>query len=178
MTSGDAARLVAARVRAGLLRIRGATIGSRTKVAGRVTVPRPRGLSCGTRCEIEHDVFLKLATSEARLTLGDYVFLGRGCEIDVALSVSIGDHSLLAPNVFVTDHSHNIGRESTIAAQGVTSRGVTIGRDVWIGTGSVILAGVTIGDGAVIGANSVVNADVPPYAIMVGAPARFVRERS
>jgi virginiamycin A acetyltransferase len=52
-----------------------------------------------------------------------------------------------------------------------------IGNDVWIGCNSTILRGVTIGDGAVIGANSLVNKDVPPYAVVVGSPARLVKFR-
>lgn len=58
------------------------------------------------------------------------------------------------------------------------SRGDTIvGNDVWIGTEAMILPGVTIGDGAVIGARAVVAADVPPYAVVVGNPARVARLR-
>lgn len=53
----------------------------------------------------------------------------------------------------------------------------TIGNDVWIGCNSTILRGVRIGDGAVIGANSLVNKDVPPYAIVVGSPARIIKYR-
>ena len=54
---------------------------------------------------------------------------------------------------------------------------VIIGNDVWIGRDALILSGVTIGDGAVIGARSVVSKDVPPYAIVAGNPARFIRKR-
>ncbi len=53
-----------------------------------------------------------------------------------------------------------------------------IGHDVWIGHNAVILSTVRfIGNGAVIGAGAIVNQDVPPYAIMVGNPARVVRYR-
>ena len=52
-----------------------------------------------------------------------------------------------------------------------------IGNDVWIGCNSTILRGVKIGDGAVIGANSLVNKNVPPYAVVVGSPARIVKYR-
>ncbi|MCA1952927.1 MAG: CatB-related O-acetyltransferase [Hyphomicrobiales bacterium] len=52
-----------------------------------------------------------------------------------------------------------------------------IGNDVWIGREAVILPGVTIGDGAIIGAHAVVSRAVPPYAIVVGNPARVTRLR-
>lgn len=54
---------------------------------------------------------------------------------------------------------------------------VTIGNDVWIGAQAMIAGGVSVGDGAVIGARSVVTKDVPPYAIVVGTPARVLRLR-
>lgn len=54
---------------------------------------------------------------------------------------------------------------------------VIIGNDVWIGTEAMIMSGVTIGDGAVIGARSLVTRNVPPYAIVAGNPAQFIRNR-
>ncbi len=60
---------------------------------------------------------------------------------------------------------------------GFSKGDVVIGSDVWIGQGAVILSGVTIGDGAVIGAAAVVASDVPPYAVMIGNPARILRYR-
>jgi acetyltransferase-like isoleucine patch superfamily enzyme len=44
-----------------------------------------------------------------------------------------------------------------------------------IGSGSTILSNVTIGENAIIGAGSVVTKDVPPNAIVVGNPAKFLR---
>jgi acetyltransferase-like isoleucine patch superfamily enzyme len=54
---------------------------------------------------------------------------------------------------------------------------VEIGSDVWVGAGAKILSGVKIGDGAAVGANALVLADVPPYAIAVGNPARVLKMR-
>lgn len=54
---------------------------------------------------------------------------------------------------------------------------VSIGDDVWIGHGAIVLPGRSIGTGAVVGAGSVVTKDVPPYAIVVGNPARVLRPR-
>lgn len=67
---------------------------------------------------------------------------------------------------------------AALAALKEQSRGDTIvGNDVWIGHEALILPGVRIGDGAIIGARAVVAADVPPYAVVVGNPARVVRQR-
>jgi acetyltransferase-like isoleucine patch superfamily enzyme len=58
------------------------------------------------------------------------------------------------------------------------SKGPTrIGNDVWIGFGATILSGVIVGDGAIIGARAVVTADVSPYAVVAGNPARVIRHR-
>ena len=54
---------------------------------------------------------------------------------------------------------------------------ILIGSDVWIGADAVLMGGVHIGSGAVIGAGAVVAKDVPPYAVVVGNPARIVRYR-
>ena len=53
----------------------------------------------------------------------------------------------------------------------------TLGDDVWIGQGAYVRAGVSIGAGAIVGARATVVRDVPPYAVVVGTPARVVRLR-
>lgn len=65
------------------------------------------------------------------------------------------------------------GKDGHPASKGVTK----IGNDVWIGVRAIVLSGVTIGDGAVIGAGAVVTADVAPYAIVAGNPAKVIRYR-
>lgn len=58
------------------------------------------------------------------------------------------------------------------------SRGDTVvGNDVWIGDGALVMPGIRIGDGAIVGAGAVVAADVPPYAVVAGNPARVVKMR-
>ncbi|MGO1975424.1 MAG: CatB-related O-acetyltransferase [Propionibacteriaceae bacterium] len=52
-----------------------------------------------------------------------------------------------------------------------------IGNDVWFGYQAIVMPGVQIGDGAIIAAGAVVTADVPPYTIVGGNPARPIRQR-
>lgn len=54
---------------------------------------------------------------------------------------------------------------------------ITIENDVWVGAMSTIMSGVRISSGAVVGSQSVVTKDVPPYAIVVGNPAKIVKYR-
>lgn len=52
---------------------------------------------------------------------------------------------------------------------------VVIEEDVWIGSRVTILMGVTVGRGSTIAAGAVVNKDVPPYSIVGGVPAKFIK---
>jgi hypothetical protein len=52
---------------------------------------------------------------------------------------------------------------------------VVIGRGAFLGVGSIVLMGVTVGEHAYVGAGAVVTADVAPYTLVVGNPARPVR---
>ena len=61
----------------------------------------------------------------------------------------------------------------------VNQRQLTIGSDVWIGAYAFINCSKvkSIGDGAIIGSGAVVIEDVPPYAVVVGVPAKIKRYR-
>lgn len=50
-----------------------------------------------------------------------------------------------------------------------------IENNVWIGDNVVVLPGCTIGEGSIVGANAVVTADIPPYSVAVGNPARVIK---
>jgi len=60
---------------------------------------------------------------------------------------------------------------------GINTGMTIIGNDVWMGSEVLVRLGVTIGDGAVIGARSIIVKDVPPYAVVAGAPATVKKYR-
>jgi acetyltransferase-like isoleucine patch superfamily enzyme len=170
--------IVLGRMRACLVAVRGARVGAKVSVGPRCIVDRPWCVDLGDRVLIEADVYLKVVADEASLKLGDHVFVGRGVEFDIMSSVSVGSHSLIAPRCFITDHVHGISPDLRIDQQPCRAEAVVIGSDVWLGAGTVVLPGVKIGDGAVVGASSVVTADVAPYTVVAGTPARFLRNRT
>ncbi|WP_370795046.1 acyltransferase [Bacteroides stercorirosoris] len=55
-----------------------------------------------------------------------------------------------------------------------SEKDVIVEEDVWIGARVTLLAGAHIGRGAVIGANTLVNKEIPPYAVVVGSPAKII----
>ena len=169
--------LVGGRLRAGLLRLRGARVGAKTGLGARCIVDRALGVTIGERVMLEPDVYLKLVSDTAKLEIGDHTFVGRGVEFDVLGRISIGEHTLIAPRCFITDHAHGVASGLRMDQQPTAVLEVVIGSDVWLGAGTVVLPGVRIGDGAVVGANSVVTADVESMCVVAGAPARFLRRR-
>lgn len=82
----------------------------------------------------------------------------------------------------VTQHpffyNAKLGVVASDTIEQVTDNPLEIGHDVWIGDRVTILGSCkSIGNGAIVAAGAVVTRDVPPYAIMVGIPARPLRDR-
>ena len=84
--------------------------------------------------------------------------------------IEIGDCTMVAAHAKLISNDHDLYDRSIL-----TMVPIKIGNHVWIGAGATILKGVTVGDHAIIGGGSVVNKDVPPYAVVVGNPAKVVK---
>lgn len=116
------------------------------------------------------DLIVRIWSKDTNLIIGSYTSFAAGVKVILG-----GEHR----TDWVTTYPFNVLWESSkhITGHPKTKGDVIIGNDVWIGTEALILSGVTIGDGAVVGARSVVAKDVPPYAIVVGNPAKIVKYR-
>ena len=102
--------------------------------------------------------------------IGKHVTIMNNVLFMAAGGIEIGDNSMVAAYSKIISNDHDPYDLPT-----VTCLPVKIGNYVWIGAGAIILKGVTIGDHAIVGGGSVVNKDVPPYAIVVGSPAKIVK---
>lgn len=91
--------------------------------------------------------------------------------------VTIGNDVILAQNIVMSGLNHGY-EDITISPhnQPVTKKKIILEDEVWIGANSVILAGVTIGKHAVVAAGSVVTKNVPAYSVVVGNPAKVIKQ--
>jgi acetyltransferase-like isoleucine patch superfamily enzyme len=122
-----------------------------------------------------------------RCTLGDDVVVGRGSLVEN--DTTIGARTKIQANAYVTAYS-TLEDDVFIAPCVVTTndnfmgrteqrhalrKGPTIRRGARVGGGAVLLPGIEVGEEAFVGAGAVVVRDVPPKAVVVGNPARQIR---
>jgi acetyltransferase-like isoleucine patch superfamily enzyme len=124
------------------------------------------------------DIYSGSILDEPKLILGNRVDLGHGVGFVVNREIVIEDDVNVASGVcFMDSDAHPRDTTDRIADRPPKPeeiRAVRVCRFAWIGQRSYILKGVTIGEGAIVGVNSVVVTDVPPYAVVMGNPARVV----
>jgi acetyltransferase-like isoleucine patch superfamily enzyme len=123
-----------------------------------------------------------------RVTIGDDVVVGRGSLVEndttigaltkIQADAYITAYSTLEENVFiapcvVTTNDNFMGRTE---ARHALIKGPTIRRGARIGGGAILCPGVEIGEEAFVGAGAVVTKDVPARKLVVGNPARVLRD--
>lgn len=107
--------------------------------------------------------------------LGNYVYANFNLTLVDDGYIDIGDNVMFAPNVTVITATHPV--LPALREKGLQFNvDVKICNNVWIGAGAIIMPGITVGENSVVGAGSVVTKDVPPNTVVVGNPARVLRE--
>ncbi len=180
-----------------IMRLRGIVAienGVRLRFASRITLDEgvyldhgvylhacPNGIQVGARTFIMHHAELHVYNFRQIPHAG--IRIGRNClisEFNVLRGqggITIGDNVYTAPLVQMLAVNHIYDDPTRpIIEQGITAVGIVIEDDAWIGAGAIILDGVRVGKGAVVGAGAVVTRDIPPHTVVVGSPARVVKE--
>jgi acetyltransferase-like isoleucine patch superfamily enzyme len=141
------------------------------------------GTSIGARAIIGDQACVR-----ERVTIGDDVVIGRGSLVEndttigaltkIQADAYITAYSTLEDNVFiapcvVTTNDNYMGRTER---RHELIAGPTIRRGARVGGGAVLCPGIEVGEEAFVGAGAVVTKDVPPRMVVVGNPARAIRE--
>ncbi len=127
--------------------------------------------SVGERVWIEPDFKCEFGCN---IHIQDDVYINFGCVILDCAEVTIGEHTLLGPNVGLYAANHSIDAEERIKG-GCQGKPIRIGKNCWLGGDVKVVPGVTIGDGTIIGTGSIVTHDIPAGVIAVGNPCRVLR---
>ena len=108
------------------------------------------------------------------LQLGKYILISPGTSIRSAKKIVIGDSTMIASDVTITDSDwHDIYDRTDYVA---SPKEVIIQENVWIGEKSLILKGSKIGKNSIIGAGSVVSGEVPANVVFAGNPAKEIKK--
>jgi bifunctional UDP-N-acetylglucosamine pyrophosphorylase/glucosamine-1-phosphate N-acetyltransferase len=142
----------------------------------------------GDRCMIRNSV-VEEAVLEEDVTMGPFshcrpgAYLAHGVRMGNFAEVKnsyLGAESDMHHFSYLGDAT--VGEHVNIAAGSITSNfdgkqkhRTTIGAGAFIGCDTTLVAPVTVGEHAYTGAGAVVTKDVPPYTLVVGVPAHFVR---
>lgn len=136
----------------------------------RVAVYRLLMQHCGANCFIGFGALFSQQGTE----LADGVYIGPQCNIGLC---RIGADTLLGSGVHILSgkNQHSItDPNKPYKDQGGRFDKISIGQNCWLGNGVIVMA--SIGDGSIVGAGAVVTEDVPPGVVVVGNPARIVRQ--
>jgi maltose O-acetyltransferase len=150
-------------------------IGSGSSVHWRAEFNQPSGISIGHNTIIGNDAFLD-GRQKRVWKAGENRFAGYLKELihPTERPVTIGNNVSIAGEVRIYSMEHDI--ESSDFAE---SGGPVVIEDyAVIGTRVIILPGVTVGRGAVVASGAVVTKDVPPYTVVGGVPAVFIKIRT
>lgn len=103
-------------------------------------------------------------------TIGDYVGIQAGSLI--AAESHIGDYTFIGPWFISVDKAFSPPH----LEPGPFPRGLTTDQYVRIAAGVTVGPGIHFGEGCIVAANSLVTENVPPFTLVMGAPARVIRE--
>lgn len=115
-------------------------------------------------------------SKKSDLNIGKNVSFGGNVLLMGGGKITIGDDTMIAAGAIIhsTTHDYTLHPMNEVRID----KDTIIGNHVWIGTGAIVLPGVEIGDYSVVGAGSIVTKNVLPGEIVVGVPAKKIKQRN
>jgi acetyltransferase-like isoleucine patch superfamily enzyme len=158
------------------------SVGKNVLLSDKCSIYNPSNISIGDNVRI--DDFCVISAGVGGIKIGNYVHIAVYCSLIGDGEIIFEDFSGLSSRVSVFSSSEDYSGEfltnPTIDKEyrKLIIGDVRIGKHVVVGTGSTILPNVNIGDFSSIGAMSLVNKSVDECKIVVGIPAKVIKNRS
>ena len=123
-----------------------------------------------------------LSAKMGNIEIGERVGIGAKTIVHSAAGnpVIVGPDVVIGPQCYIVGGgNYNTERlDIPIGQQGIAQDGgVAIGQGAWLGAKACVLGGVSMGPGSIAAAGAIVTKDVPPYAVVAGAPAKVIKTR-
>lgn len=152
------------------------SVGKNVLISRKASIYRPELIEIGNNVRIDDFCILS-----GKITLGNFIHIAAGCYLFAGdAGITMENFTCVSGRVCVYAISDDYsGQYMTNPMVPMKFRNVISGH-VLIkkhALGSIILPGVTIGTGAAVGSLSLVNKDVPDWTIVVGIPAKPLKER-
>lgn len=138
------------------------------------TLAYKKRYNMGDGCFVEYNVELsRQHYLDGTIKIGKNVLLAKNVFIDYSGDVIIEDGVKISADVKIESHGH--ASYANAQQTGAYKTPLHIEKNVRIGTGTIIMEGCKrIGKEARIGAGSVIRSNIPPYAIVIGNPAKII----
>ncbi|MCB9721115.1 MAG: acyltransferase [Candidatus Omnitrophica bacterium] len=119
-----------------------------------------------------------VAANQATLRIGERTSIGPFSIFNAGVDILVGKDCMLAGSIVLQSSEHGIVKGQRIREQAHSYGEIKLGDDVWLAAGVTVTKGAVLEDGCVVGAKSLVRkGHYEPNSILVGIPARKIRER-
>lgn len=136
----------------------------------------PEKIEIGDNVTIGNYVTLYNESKGIGIKIGDNTHIADYSYLSGVGGLEIGENVAISSGVRIYSHSNDHHNPNIPITEQIKKGKITISNNVLIGANVVILPGVKIGDNVVIGAGAVVTKNIPANKIVVGIPAKIIKE--
>lgn len=136
-------------------------VGDRAKLIPPLNIFNPQNVFLYENTKVEDST---ISAAIGKFVMKKYSAAAEG------LSVHTGNHMMVIGKFYRT-----VTNEDKAQSGKVFDQDVIVDEDVWIGCNVTLLSGAHIGRGSIVAAGAVVNKSTPPYAVIGGVPAKFIK---
>ena len=109
----------------------------------------------------------------SNLMMDDYACLATDVDCYNVAPIHVGRFATVSQGAFLCTASHDISSPG----HELITQPIEVKERAWVAAGAFVGMGVTIGEGAIVGARAAVFKDVPPWTVVGGNPAKFIKKR-